>query len=184
MVLSDRLDDARARADLDIRGLLYLLDEVLGHALAQVVRAAQDDDLAGVLGEVHRGLSGGVGPADHVDVLILARESLGHRGAVVDAAAGESLHPRYIQLAVRDAGGNEEDVATELRAVRKPYHPIWALDPHLRGLLGGEDLDLEPLRLGNGPPREVRSAEARREAEVVLYTAARPRLSTGCLPLY
>ncbi len=93
VLVARRLDDAAARAEhLDVVPVLDLLDQVLGHALADVVRPAEKDDLArAMVREEHRRLPGRVGPADDVYVLVVARERLGLRGAVVDAAAGELL---------------------------------------------------------------------------------------------
>ena len=48
---------------------LDLLHEVVGHRCFERRAADQDGHRLGVAGEIHRGLAGGVGPADDEDVL-------------------------------------------------------------------------------------------------------------------
>src|SRR5918998_2191950 len=174
---------AAIQEHFDVIPILYLLYEVLGHALPEVVRAAEEGDFARLAREEHGGLARGVRPAADVHVLVAAGERLGLGGAVVDAAAREVVGARDVELAVGDAGGDDEGVAGDLGPVGERYYPVRVLHPDAAHLLGREDLDLEPARLVHGPPREVRAREPRREAEVVLDAAARPGLPARGLPL-
>src|ERR671916_167999 len=92
--------DVGVQAHLYVIPILDLDDQVLGHALPQVVAAAEHDDLARLVGEEHRCLPGRVRPADDVDVLAPAREGLRLRRAVVDARAGEPVSAGHVQPAV------------------------------------------------------------------------------------
>ena len=87
-------------AHLDVVERLDLLDQVVRHRLRQRVAADEHRHPACVRGEVYGRLAGGVGPADHDDVLVLAFARVGQGGAVVDALTGQLGESRRVQLAV------------------------------------------------------------------------------------
>jgi hypothetical protein len=182
-VLALRGERDRAGADVDVRQLCELLDQVVRHRLLQ--RAADEHrHPAGVLAEVHRRLAGGVRAADHDHVLVPARSRLGHRRAVVDARAGQLREARAVELAVGDAGRDEHAVGAQRRAARQPHGAPSAPDLEADRVLDGEQLRAEPPRLVRGAPREVRAAQPRGEAEVVLDPARLAGLAAGRLTLH
>ena len=79
--------DLALECDVDIGAGFELVDEVLAHAFLQVVATAEDRDRAGVGGEVHRGLRGGVAGADDVNVEAMGGRGFRACGAVVDPFA-------------------------------------------------------------------------------------------------
>src|SRR5829696_10539237 len=90
------------KADLDLRRGVYLLAQVLRHALSEGLPSDEERHTAGVAGEMERGLSGRITSPD--DVSILARESLrfGQRSPVEDAGARKALNRRQPRASIRD----------------------------------------------------------------------------------
>ncbi len=182
VVLALRADRDGARAHVDVRQRGELRDQVVRHRLLERA-AGEHRDPARVLAEVHGRLAGRVRSADDDDVLVLAGAGLGHRGAVVDARAGELGEAGAVQLPVGDARRHEDAVRAERRAAGQPHGAPRAL--HLEGhrVLHGEQLGAEPARLVGRAPREVRAAQAVREAQVVLDPARLAGLAAGRLAL-
>ena len=87
-------EDLGAGLDHDVGGGFDLVDEVLGHGLGERFAAEEHAHLAGVPGEVHGGLAGGVGTADDVDLLVGAGVGFGEGCSVEDAFAAEVLFVR------------------------------------------------------------------------------------------
>ena len=73
----------------DVRRGLDALDQIARHAGAEPAAADHHVDLAGMAGEKHRGLPGGIAAADQHDLLVRAQPRLDRRGPVPDAAAFE-----------------------------------------------------------------------------------------------
>ena len=176
--------DARLQAHLDVVLRHHLVDQVARHALVERVAAAEDRDLRGVAREVHRRLAGGVRAADHHDALVLAGDRLGHRRAVVDAAAGELLDARRLQAAVGHPRRHQHRMAGQLGAVAQAQHPRRPAALDAVHAVHRDDLRAQPARLRRGPPGEVAAAEPAGEAEVVLDARALPGLAARRLALH
>src|SRR5262249_32774541 len=90
--------DLRARVDRDAWAVLDAAHEIARHGLGQTVRAHQDVDVPGGLGEEDRRLAGGVASAHHDHLLapLLARAEPGFhlRRGVVPPRALEHRQPR------------------------------------------------------------------------------------------
>ena len=86
-------------------------------------RAHHQRDRLGHPGEEHGGLAGRVGAADDVDVGVDAVGRLGRGGAVEEPAAGEVADAGRVQVAVGDAGRDDDGVRRDLDAVAEPHHP-------------------------------------------------------------
>ena len=88
------------------------------HAFLETIGADDQRDLTRKAGEVHRGLAGGVGPADDVHVLAGDVLGFGERGPVVTPRPVSFFDARRLQPAVVDAGGDDDAVGA--RACRRP----------------------------------------------------------------
>src|SRR5918997_5767900 len=172
MLLAFSLDHAAVQAHLDVLSALNLFYEVLGHAFPKAVSAVYDHHFAGMIREEHGGLPCRVGSTDDVHVFALIGERLRQRGAVVHPGAGEAVDTRRVELAVGDAGRDDQGVARELRAVSEPDDAVRVLDPNLGDLLGSKDLDFELSSLVHGSASQFATFQSVREAQIVLYKAA------------
>ena len=175
--------DLGVEPDVDPLVGLDPVDEVLAHALGEVVAADEHGHAVGVVGKVEGALAGRVAGADDEDVLAGAAHRLGHGRAVVHAAALELGRAAGGQLPPVDAGGQHERGARELAAVGQLEDLVGAVLAERRDLDRRQDLDAEPLGLGHAAAREVGAGEAGREAEVVLDPARRAGLPAGRLAL-
>ena len=146
--------------------------------------AAQDHHPARPGGEVHDRLPGGVRRAHDHHVLALDGGGLGGRRAVVDARAGEGLHPGGLQPRVVHPRRDEDAVAADLRAAVERDHPRRPVLADGEHLAGGEHLRAQAQRLGRRAPREVGAADAGREPEVVLDPRALARLPARRVALH
>ena len=90
-----------------------LVDQILRHALFQRAAAHHQGHGAGVVGEEHRRLAGGVAGADQVDVLALGDAGLAAGGAVVDALADQPVEALDGDPAPVDAGGEDDGAGVD-----------------------------------------------------------------------
>src|SRR5438552_16692308 len=156
---------------------LELVDEVVGHRLGEAVATVEESNERAATGEPDSCLAGGVAAADD-------------RNAVPGA-----------ELAFRRAGGIEHRRALELGQVVDREPPILGARREQHRSRGDLPVLLEPdevptvsrfereravgrggscielARLGDGAAGELRSADSRREAEIVLDSAGRPGLA-------
>ncbi len=140
----------------------------MGHGRFQRRAADEHDHRAGVPGEVHRRLPGGVRPADDVDLLPGAAGRLGQRGAVEHAAAGQRLQPGSRQLPVGHAGRQDDRVGVDLSTVGEVHRPRRAVGLQADDVTGGEYLGAEFGCLSAGTVGELRPGDSVGEAEIVL----------------
>ncbi len=168
----------------DVRRLLYLGYQVLRHGGAQASAADQQRHLGGEAREVHGRLARGVAGAHHDGLPVLHLQRFREGGAVVEAAARQALGARHVQPAVAHARGHQHRAPARLAPVGQLHHGVTRLAPQPHGLAGGEDLRPEAARLRGRPPAEVRTAESRGEAQVVLDAGALARLPAGSLALH
>src|SRR5215213_9011253 len=184
VILTLHGDHACVEKHLDIVSSFDLAHQVVGHALPQVVAPVEDEDLARLVCEEHRGLTGRVRTSDDEYVLALAREGLCLGRAVVDATSREALDTRSIQFLVGDTGRDDQGIAGDLRPVGEGHDAVSVLHAYRAHLLGRQDLDIESSRLVDRPPCEVAARKPGREAEIVLDAAAGSRLPAGGFALY
>ena len=105
-VLAVQGGDFAAVADRDAVAL-ELLDQVVGHRLAEVGAAVQEGDEGAAAGQPDGGLRGRVAAADHADPLGAAELRLGRPGGVEDADPLVAVEVVDRQAAVFGAGGEQ-----------------------------------------------------------------------------
>ena len=162
---------------LDFRVGLDPLDQVLRHALGEIVAPDRDRDLAVALAEIDRGLPGGVAAADHEHrgAVADARLEVGRR--VVDAGALEALEVLDGQPPVARAGGDDHRPGGDLAAVGEDDDVKARLAAQAGHFTGGVQPGAEPHRLNGGPPGESFAGDAVRKPRVVLDPRARAGLA-------
>ena len=128
-------DELGVRVERDVARLFDATDQVAGHRVAQAGAADEHVDMSGLRGEKHCGLPGGVGAADHDDLVVAAEAGLGRRRRVVDAGSLEALEIFYRQTPVLNArrdddrarvhGGpaRQRDLEALRRIAREPLGP-------------------------------------------------------------
>ena len=89
VVVAFEADHFGVEHQFDVRRRLDALDQIARHAGAEPAAAHHHVDLAGMAGQEHRGLPGGIAAADQHDLLAGAQLRLDRRGPVPDAAALE-----------------------------------------------------------------------------------------------
>ena len=112
-------------------------------------------------------MSGGVGAADDIDVLVPAGSHLGGCAAVVNARALQTIDARNVEFAPLNAGGQQHGVTRQLGSVVEAHIAIRTIHPQRRRFLRRDDLYAKTPGLRNGTAREVAAREARRKAQVV-----------------
>src|SRR5947209_3751805 len=184
MLLALHGHDARAGLDRDIACALNPIDEIFGHVFFERIVAHQYRHRASILRKVDGSLPGGVPSANQVHLLIAASHSLGDRGAIIDASPGQGIYARNIQSAVKDAAGEQEYMAAQLRAVCQVNTPVLAIYLYPHRLLWRDDLRAKTLRLRHGTTRQFSPAQSCRKTQVVLDARTRSRLSARSLLLH
>jgi hypothetical protein len=99
-LVAEQFPHLGAEQDPHVREPADLVDEVPGHALAQIVLADDEGDPLGVPGEEDRGLPRRVAAADDGHRVTAAEQGLCLRRGVVDAHLLEVLHARHVEPAV------------------------------------------------------------------------------------
>src|SRR5208337_3842553 len=164
---------------LNVRGLLDLVNQILRHGAGERIATDKDHDALGVLGEIHRGLTGGVRSAYHVNDLALAGQSLGGPATIVDARTLQPVDPRCLQSPPLHSARNHQGVAGDFVAVGQFNDAVRPLRPNADRFLGRQDFYSEALGLHYPATGEVASAEPAGKPEVVLDPRPHPCLAAG-----
>src|SRR5205823_14401385 len=112
-----------------------------------------------------------------------ARAGVGRSRPVVDALPGELGEAPNVQLAIRDAGRDEDAAGAESAASRELDDPARPLDAKAGRVLKGEQLGAEAAGLIGRAPREIGAAQACWEPEIVFDQARLAGLPAGRLAL-
>ena len=162
--------DLAAIADGDAVAL-ELEHEVVGHRLAQVSAAMKQRHERAAARQPDGGLPGRVAAADHADPGGAAALGLGRAGRVEDADSLVRLEVVDRQPAVVGAGGEDDRAGRDLVVVLETDDvPVGArLERHRAVRRRRTRAELSRLRDRAG--RQLRAADSRREAEVVLDPA-------------
>src|SRR5207302_1377390 len=170
------LGDLAAVTDHDSRAL-ELVDEVVGHGLAEVRAPMQEGDQSAAAGEPDRCLTGGVAAADHRHPRGAAELRLGRPGRVEDARAlvlGKTVEGKPPVLG---AGGENNRAGGDFMSLLEAHDVAAAARLERDGAIWGGRPRAELPRLGHGAARELGAADPGRKAEVVLDPARRSRLA-------
>ena len=175
-VLAVQGGDFAAVADGDAVAL-ELLDQVLGHRLAEVGAAVQEGDQRAAAGQPDGGLRGRVAAADDADPLGAAEVGLGRAGGVEDADPLVAVEVVDRQAAVFGAGREQHRAGDDLVAFveRDDVAPVARLQR--AGAVRGRRAGAELARLGDRPAGQLGAADPGREAEVVLDPPRGARLA-------
>src|SRR5689334_19697346 len=121
--------DLGAVPHVDVRARRELLDQVLGHALLEIVASAKDRDRASVAREGDRRLSRRVARSDDVDVDAVRRRSVGPGCAVEDALAGKPAEALDRQLTPGDSASEDDRLTAQDVAAVQVYLATFGVDP-------------------------------------------------------
>ena len=135
-----------------------------------MVAAHEQGDGAGVVGQVHHGLAGGVAAAEDVDVLVGAPRRLGCSGAVVEAGAG--VFAGQVEPVVLDSGGADVGPGGEGAAGGEVDDDAPVAEGGVDALLEKQDFRAECDGLLSCSFGQAGAADAAGEAEVVLDEGA------------
>src|SRR5262249_43036645 len=158
--------DFNARHELDARVGLEPLDEVLGHALGEVLAPDGDRHTAAVLGEVESGLARGVAAADHDHGRPVADARLQIGCRIGDGGTLEALAVLDRQAPVAGAGGHDDRSRRDLAAVPENDYVEARLDLQAGYLTGSIQARTEAHRLDGRSPGEISAGDAIWESRV------------------
>ena len=151
-------------ADHNVGGRLDLSDQVVRHRLGQGGAPHHHGDPGRVPGQVDRGLAGGVGPADHIDLPAPHGRGLGGGGAVEHPGPDQRLQPGHAQAPPRHPGGDDHRLGRHLGAVRQPDQPPAAVGAQPGGPLGQDQVGPEQPGLLQRPVGQVAAADPAQQA--------------------
>jgi hypothetical protein len=159
-------DDLGAEPNLDVRCLVQLAHEVVGHAGSQPVAAHDERYRRGRAGQVHGGLPGRVPAADDEGRGTLDRGV--ERGrTVVDAGPQQLRQRRRLQPVPGDARGDDDRPGAHLGSALQPQDVLAAGAFELDGRPGEDEAGAEEPRLLERAGPQVAARDPVREAEVV-----------------
>src|SRR6476646_5783999 len=175
--------DFGAGTKLDVWSFLDLIDQVLRHRVAETIAPNDDVDLLRVAREIHRSLTRRVPAADHEHTPIAKRRRFGRGGAVIDASARVLENASGWQFTVDHAGRRQQRSRHDVTTVGDGDALVSRVDRNSGGFNWKYNLGAEPLRLPEGAPRQILSAEAVRKAKIVLDPRTRASLPSRTLSL-
>src|SRR6185312_15112540 len=88
--------------------------------------------------------------------------------AVIDACSLQFVDSRSIEPSPLHTAGNHQSVTRDLAAVRKLQDSIGAFRADFNSFLRRQNLHAEALRLNDGPPGQITTAQASGKAEIIL----------------
>src|SRR4051812_2775481 len=182
-MIAGEFNDLSVRVKLDPRIFFDAADKVLRHRFRKSARPNYHMDFARGLGEVHRGLSGGIAAANHDNLFVAAELRLDEGGAVVNAFALELREVGHTDLVVRSASRNYDGSRGDCAGAIYFYDIRLAFAAQFHGRLCNCDLGAKFLRLRVRASRELLSGDAGRKAEVVLDPRTGTSLSAGSIRL-
>ena len=115
--------------------------------------------------------------ADNADILIATVHFFSHRRAIVNAGARELVQARNFELAIRDAGGDQQSLAVNFAVIGQGDYAILTVESDFSPMLRRKNFRAEPTCLRYRAPCKITSAQARRETEIVLDARATARLT-------
>ena len=154
-------------------------DQVARHGLLERRTPHDDRHAAALLGQVERGLPGGVPAADHDHLEARAALGLERRRRVVDAGTLEPLELGQRQPAVVRAGGDDDRPGRDLAAVGEHHGVERRARPQPGHLARGVDAGAQPAGLQGGAVGQLAAREPVGEPDVVLDQRARAGLAAG-----
>src|ERR1043166_7234008 len=116
--------DAGVGPNLNVLGLLNLVDEVLRHSGREPVSTHQDYYSFGILGEIDCGLSRGIRAAHHIHHFTFTGDGLSRTTAVVHPRTLELVYPRSFQPTPLHAGSDHQGMTGNLTSVRQFDDPV------------------------------------------------------------
>src|SRR5262249_11791733 len=170
---SVELGDLAPIADRDACAF-ELVDQIVGHRLAQVGTTVEQGDECSAAREPYGGLPGRIAAADDGDPRRARKLCLRRAGGVEDTQPLELGEVVERQLPVVGAG-REDDGARDDRVIVLEMDEVATVVPGLerQGAVWRGRSSAELSRLDNRPARQVSASDAGREAEVVLDAARR-----------
>lgn len=171
-------NDGGARAHGDVRGASDAVDEVLGHCLLDRRLERENRHVPRVLREQQRRLSRGVATIEDEDLLVATGGGLGARGSLVNSRAHEQRAPRSLEPPEADAKREQDRARRKLGPVIERHETIHTLGAQPCRLARDDDLDAKSLRLLDGVPRQIASAQRVGKAGIALDAHAETRLAT------
>src|SRR6202789_3477329 len=165
------------RSHLDLRRGQYAINQILGERFLQALSTGQDVDPSRIAGKVYGRLSGGVAGTDNEDLLAAAQLRLAGAGTVKDTRAAQPFFVPEVETAVLDTGGTDRGVHHKAGAIRQVADRLSGHELGSHPLMQQKDFCSEAVGLVTGTFREVRTADALRESQIILNPGTGTRLS-------
>src|SRR5207237_898610 len=117
MTVAIHTNDFGAAKDLNVGGVHDSMGQITRHALAKIITADEQEDLARVLRKINRGLAGRVTAAYQHDIRSAAHLRLVRCGGIINTSAFESITMLNLKTAILRAGGDEQTFGDNIFSV-------------------------------------------------------------------
>src|SRR5207302_1997809 len=108
MTVAIHPNDFGAAKDFDVGGVHDPTGQITRHALAKIIAADKQEDLARVLRKIDRSLAGRVAAAHEHDIRAAAHLCLVRCGGIINASPLESTTMLNLEAAIFRAGGDKQ----------------------------------------------------------------------------
>src|SRR5438067_10188373 len=108
MTVAIHANDFGAAKDLDVGGVRDSMGQITRHALAKIIAADEQEDLARVLRKINRRLTGRITATYQHDIRAAAHLCLVRCRRIINTSAFESITMLNFETAILRAGGNEQ----------------------------------------------------------------------------
>ena len=106
-------DDFALRQDFDIRRVRHAIHQIFGDVVVQALSAHDDGHLAGIVGNMQRGLRRGIAGAHHDDMLVAAKLGFARARAIIDPGAEQPILVGQPQTAILYSRGADRNAGND-----------------------------------------------------------------------
>src|SRR6266403_1301194 len=178
MTVAIHANDFGAAQDLDSGGVHDPMGQITRHALAKIIAADEEEDLAHVLRKIDCRLAGRVAAAHQHDIRAAAHLRLVRCGGIVDTSAFESTTILNLEAAILRAGGDEQTFRDNIFSALRFKNGIHLVEGQLCYRRWNRYARAELIGLKNRAIGQFASGDTSRKSQVILDAHAAPRLTS------
>src|SRR6476660_3045047 len=178
MPVAIHANDLGATKDLDVGGVHDPMGQITRHALAKIIAANEEEDLARVLGKINCSLAGRVAAAHQHDIRAAAHLRLVRCGGIIDTGAFESTTILNLEPSILRASGDKQTFGDNVSSVFQFKNGIRLVEGQFSYRRWNRYIRAELVGLKNRAAGQFASRDAGRKSQIIFNAHAAPSLTS------